>query len=267
MRYSQIQDQFAQSTRVETAWKWNAPLLEGVKNKYRVEVPEKVINQVKGLGQRLAKIIVLTYNDFDDKFKASCMPENTCVMIDGRDPKSGFPIAYVYAPEFEMAAQRLLDKETQRINMKRMASLLKKVYDVQASETFIDFVSNVLPANIPFQTYFDGSRERVEKLVEKDGAKMYGNPNDLIFAVEHTLGGVPTITVFESQLDYEKEFAKRLAKCLTIPMELAMRISHALPHDIYYSVHDQLESNFENYVTKMAYLLKVKPGDVVAVCE
>lgn len=263
MKYSARQLTASQVSRMNSAWRWNEPLLMGIKDKYNVDIPEKVITQVKNLENKVSKIIALSYDNFADKFISMAAPDSTCIILDGRDMKTGFPYLYVYAPELDEAIMQMEEKEKQLGNVKRLRSFLAKSYNLNATDELLDFIQYDLPADIPFVTYFDGSRTRVANLANMEDAQIYGSTEDDIFAVEYRLGNERVITIFYPEMDYKSIFAKKLVNRLEIPKELAMQISENLPHDVYYSVYEIVYNNFDNYATKMASILKVKEGDIV----
>lgn len=351
-KYFATQNTLALNTQKAAAWKWNSELVSGVENRFETKVPESVVEMIKNVDVRLAKIILVTFEDFDARFPDETTSSNNAIRIGEKDTKTGMPYLYVYAPEMEFAvikvaekaAQKrmdsawkhnepllnamakrfeltnipesllekvknlekevdkiilltfdefiarfdgtssetclaianeditpllyvytpeLADKAQQIVNMKRISSLLQKRHDLKPSKQFLTFVSNELPADIPFQTQFDGSRNRVIALANKPDAKVYGDVDGEIFAVEYIWRENATITIFVGELDYKSILADNLVRIAGIPHEVASQISDALPHDTYYGIHDQAFTDFESYVIKMAYLLKVNEGDVV----
>lgn len=260
MKKSVAMMQEATYRAAENAWKENSKLLQPLPSRFgTATIPEKVLEEVQKLTQRAAKAFVLPYEAFHAKFESSTTPNATYAILDGKDEKTGWPIMYIYCPEWAEAAAELINRSARFGNMKRITSLLYKTTGIKAKEVLVNFLPS-LPAELPFQTYFDGSRERVAGLVKLEGAKMYGTPEDEVFAVEYLRKDVPTLTVFIAELDYRADFAKKIVKQVPIPDELALRISEALPHDRYYVIHDEVFTDFERFITQMAYRLKVMDG-------
>lgn len=265
MKYSQKQVAAVKKAGSQQVIKFNMKELNDFVNKQGVTAPPALVDHVRNLPARIARIRLMTYEAFNERFPSRIMPESFGAMLDGKDPKTGFPILYFYSPELVEKAQSLEVKKKKTGNLLRIFGFLASIYgnSFENDKALEDFILDTLPADIPYNLVVDGSRTRVAKLVQKEGAKLHGSSEASIFAVEHVFADQPTLTICHPQIDYVAEFAKKLNKLLEIGDKLAMNISKALPHDAYYSIQRNVETDFDKFVTKMARLLKVEEGNTV----
>lgn len=246
-------------------FKFNQKELDEFMKKMNIAAPQSLVDYVEGLSSRIARIRMMTFESFNEKFPARIMPQSFGAALDGKDPKTGFPTLFFYSPELSDTAKSLEQKNLKAGNLKRIIAFFSSRCGKSFEDDKIlkDFIINILPANVPFNLVIDGARERVKRLVEKDGAKLHGSTESDVFAVEHVLADQPTLTIFHPEVDYLGTFAKKLDKTLEIGDKLAMNISKALPHDVYYSIQKGVETDFEKFVTRMARLLKAQEGELV----
>ena len=228
------------------------------------ELPDAFITYIQNLDYRISGIRLMSYDSFFKRFPDNAKSDSFCAVPDGKNAKTGFPVLYVYCPELVYIVQKLEDKNKKVGNLKRIASYFYKKYGLhlESNPAFSNFCLNVLPANVPFDLFTDGSRVRVTNLAADSKSQLYGSTEDDIFAVAHTYKDQPSLTIFCKDLDCVGEFAAKISKKLEITYELAMKISEALPHDQYYSVFG-IESKFEKYVTLIPKLLNCNSGDNV----
>ena len=266
MKFSVREERTAKQIRMEQVTKYNKKELDEFMAGVCInEVPENMYEFIMNLEYRITSIRLMSYNAFQSKFPSRTLPGSFFGVLDGKDSKTGFPTLYIYSPELESIAVKQESDKKKAGNLKRISSFIlgRNKLSMEKEPSFVKFVTEVLPADVPFNLITDGSRRRVENLSHKEGAKLYGSCDDEIFAVEHVLADVPTLTIYLSQIDFVSEFATKLEKKLEIGDKLATQLSSNLPHDTYYSIQGNVETNFETFVTKMAYLLKVNPGDIV----
>jgi hypothetical protein len=262
MKYSQRQNNELTIAQINNANKWNLPLLADLKKRFGF-VPAGLEDEVRSLNKRIAKIVPMIYEDFDDRWKGVAILRDALAtqLVDSADKKTGFAVLYVYHPELDKMLKAHEAERMKKRNHDRLTSLFQK-QGGEANETLEEFILT-LPTNIPYQAYFDGSRERVINLSKGEGAVMYGDASDDVFAVVYSHRDAQVITFFVNGLDYVRSFANQLEKQLEINEETAMQISGALQHDRYYSIQTPFFTDFEKYTTNMARLLKVSEGDVV----
>lgn len=260
MKYSARQNQNLSNAQIANANKWNLPLLDGVRNKFGF-MSEELERQVRAINKKVVRIVCMTYEDFDDRFNGVAILRDKTVikMVDGEDRKTGMPILYAYVPEYDKLIQEWHMEHLRKKNLERLNTLFQK-QNGHEDKRLKEFILTKLPAEIPFQTYFDGSRVRVSKLAELDGATLYGDTSDDVFAVIYNHRDSTVITIFVYGLDYVRSFANQLVKQLDITFEAALKISGAMNHNRYYSIQTPVFTDFERYVTEMARLLKVEEG-------
>lgn len=235
----------------------------------KLNIPEEhaidLHEYVNTLNSRIARIRMLTYTAFNEKFPSRIMPESFGACLDGKDTKTGFPTLFFYSPALSESAEALENKNKKVGNLKRISTFLANRYGeaFENDNVIKAFVSEVLPCDIPYNLVADGSRNRVKSLLSKEGAILHGSTEGDIFAVQHVLVDQPTLTIFHTAIDYVGAFAHKLEKSLEIGDKLALQISKNLPHDVYYSVQKSVETDFEKFVIRMAKLLKVEEGDLI----
>jgi hypothetical protein len=262
MKYSQRQNDQLTTAQRNNANKWNLPMLDDLKKSFGF-IPAGLEENVRSLNKRIAKIIPLTYEDFDDRWKGVAILRDVLAtkLVDGADKKTGFAILYVYDPKYDNVLREREAERMKKRNHDRLTSLFQKQCGA-TNEALEEFILS-LPTDIPYQAYFDGSRDRVVNLSKNEGAVMYGNISDDVFAVVYNHRESQVITFFVNGLDYVRAFANQLEKQLEISEEAAMLVSGALAHDRYYSIQTPFFTDFEKYTTSMARLLRVSEGDVV----
>lgn len=265
MKYSMSQAQKVETTRQETAWKYTAPLLNEVAQRYGVQPSDTLIRTLKTLGQRVDKVIMITFAEFNSRWpEMNIQADATVFKLGDTKTKSGFPAVFVYAPEFEEKIKERNEQQMRTANCKRLCSLLSKItLGDGTNDKFKDFVMTVLPSKLPYEARFDGSRERVLGISKRDKSAHVYEYDDSIIGVLHTKNGEDLLTVFIDGLDYKKSFARYMEKKLEIPAEIAEKISDSLPHDEYYTVRKFVDNDFEHHTIMMARLLGGSVGDKV----
>lgn len=265
MKYSQKQTQEVRKANFNQLLLYNKKELNEFVKKLNITAPQALVDYVDTLPSRIARIRMMTYETFNEKFPSRIMPESFGAELDGKDTKTGFPTLYFYSPELSKTAKTLEEKNKKVGNLKRITTFLANRYGeaYENDKAIKAFVNELLPSDLPYTLVADGSRERVKRLLTKEGAILYGCEDNDIFAVEHVLADQSALTIFHSGIDFIGAFAKKLERTLEIGDKLAMTISKNLPHDAYYSIQNRVETNFEKFVIRMAKALKVEEGELV----
>ena len=116
MKYSMSQAQKVETTRQETAWKHTAPLLNEASQRYGVQPSDTLIRTLKALGQRVDKVFMVPYAEFNSRWpEMNIQADATALRLGDTKTKTGFPVVFVYSPEFE---EKIKERNEQQIDRK-----------------------------------------------------------------------------------------------------------------------------------------------------
>lgn len=200
----------------QNAWNHNKNVVEKFKKYFGLtELPAELTEQIKLVSQKFEKMFLIPFEEFQARFDGDA--NQICMALADEDQTTGIPLLYVYVPG-------LSDKKARTANVNKIARHFKNTFEVEASEELKNFIFE-LPGNIPHKASFWGVREHVKKFTENPDAKLYGDVDANIFAVEYVWNDEPSIAFYISNLEFSPVFYNKVKNSYDFPEEIAKRIS------------------------------------------